>query len=339
MSQPVLRLGLIGYGTVGHAFARALAASHDRIALRLPARLQLTRVAVRQPDRIRNLVPDARVCDDAASVAADPSLDLIVEASGDPTASAWLRAGLQRGAATISANKQTIAASLPLLRALAERHPLFHCEGAVAAAVPIVRALRDSLDGEEILDIRGILNGTTTFLLSEIEQGGSFREALGTAVALGLAERNSTADLSGADAAAKLAILATIAWRVPVTSDQVAVRGIDDRVTDAARVAFENGRRLRLVAEAWHDTALRLVVEPRTLDAGDPLASVTGVTNAVELHAALAGQLRWFGPGAGGDRTASALLGDVFTAVRALTGRRHHVAAEASGATSGRAAA
>ena len=339
MAQPVLRLGLIGYGTVGHAFARALAESHDRIARRLPARLHLARIAVRHPDRQRGLTHDAQVCDDAASVAADPSLDLIVEATGDPTASAWLRASLQRGAATISANKQTIAASLPLLRALAERHPLFQCEGAVAAAVPIVRALRDSLDGEEILDIRGILNGTTTFLLSEVEQGGDFHEALGAAVTLGLTERNSTADLSGADAAAKLAILATIAWRAPVTSDQVRVRGIDERVTDAARVAFENGRRLRLVAEAWHDNALRLVVEPRTLDASDPLATVTGVTNAVELHAALAGQLRWFGPGAGGDRTASALLGDVFTAVRALAGTTREPLTEPAIVTGERVAA
>jgi homoserine dehydrogenase len=317
MGTPVLRLGLIGYGTVGRAFARALIESHDRIARRLPARVQLARVAVRRPDRVRDLAPDVRLGDDPLSVALDPSLDLIVEATGDPGAATWLRASLDRGAATISSNKQTIASSVELLGALADRHPLFQCEGAVAAALPIVRALRDSLDGEEILDIRGILNGTTTFVLSEVERGASFHEALGSAVRLGLAEPQATADLSGQDAAAKLAILATIAWRKPVTSDQVHVRGIDARIAEKARLAVENGRRIRLVAEAWHDVALRLLVEPRALDADDPLASVTGVTNAVELHAALAGQLRWFGPGAGGDRTASALLGDVFAAVRA----------------------
>lgn len=316
MAQPVLRLGLIGYGTVGHAFARALRESEDRIARRLPARVQLARIAVRGPDRVREHEPDVLVSDDPMSVAGDPSLDLIVEATGDPAASEWLWAALERGAATISANKQAIATSIPLLAALADRHPLFHCEGAVAAALPIVRALRDSLDGEEILDIRGILNGTTTFILSEVERGATFDDALGAAVSLGLAEPHATADLSGRDAAAKLAILATIAWRTPVTSDRVHVRGINERIAAPARQALENGRRIRLVAEAWHDVALRLLVEPRALDADDPLASVTGVTNAVELHAALAGQLRWFGPGAGGDRTASALLGDVFGAVR-----------------------
>jgi homoserine dehydrogenase len=321
MSQPVLRLGLIGYGTVGRAFARALLESHDRIARRLPASVQLARIAVRHPDRVRALAPDLRICDDPFGVASDPSLDIVVEATGDPVASTWLLTSLARGAATISANKQTIASSVPLLTALADRHPLLHCEGAVAAALPIVRALRDSLDGEEILDIRGILNGTTTYLLSELEQGRTFDEALGRAVSAGLAEAQPTADLSGADAAAKLAILATIAWRAPVTRDQVRVRGIDKRIAEPARVAYANGRRIRLVAEAWHDSALRLVVEPRALDADDPLATVTGVTNAVELHATLAGQLRWFGPGAGGDRTASAILGDLFAAVRSCVAR------------------
>jgi len=316
MSHPVLRLGLIGYGTVGHAFARALLESQDRIARRLSARVQLTRLAVRHPDRVRVHAPAFRVCDDPLGVASDPSIDIIVEATGDPGASTWLLTSLARGAATISANKQAIASSPSLLGALADRHPLLHCEGAVAAALPIVRALRDSLDGEEILDIRGILNGTTTFLLSEVEQGHTFEEALGAAVRAGLAEAEPTADLSGADAAAKLAILATMAWRTPVTRDQVRVRGVDKRIAEPARVAFANGRRIRLVAEAWHDSALRLVVEPRALDANDPLATVTGVTNAVELHATLAGQLRWFGPGAGGDRTASAILGDLFAAIR-----------------------
>jgi homoserine dehydrogenase len=314
----VLRLGLIGYGTVGHAFARALLASSERIEHRLPARLQLARIAVRHPDGHRSTVAPVPVTDDATSIAADPSIDVVVEATGDPLASGWLRTALQRGAAAISVNKQAIASSLPLLQALADRHPLFHCEGAVAAALPIVRALRDSLDGEEILDLRGVLNGTTTFILSEVERGRDFADAIGAAAALGLAEPGAHDDLSGADAAAKLAILASIAWRRPVLRSAVRVRGIDARSVAAARAAVARGQRLRLVAEAWTDESLRLLVEPRVLDASDPLASVTGATNAVELHAALAGQLRWFGPGAGGDRTASAVLGDVFAAVRAI---------------------
>ena len=327
MATPVLRLGLIGFGTVGHAFARGLAQSAERLALRLPARIRLTRVAVRHPDRLRDAWPDLRVCDDAASIASDPSIDLVVEVSGAPAASAWLSKSLLRGAATISANKQAVASSLPLLQALADRHPLFHCEGAVAAAIPIVRSLRDALDGEDILDIRAILNGTSTFILSEVERGAEFAAAQARAEALGFSERGCAADTDGTDAAAKLAILATTAWRTPLTRDRVSVRGFDERIVTQARQAFTAQRRVRLVAEAWVANGTRLVVEPRVLDADDPLATVTGVTNAVELTAVLAGQLRWFGPGAGGDRTASALLGDVLAGARALLARSHGRAA------------
>ncbi|MGQ0648870.1 MAG: homoserine dehydrogenase [Gemmatimonadaceae bacterium] len=321
MAHPVLRVGLIGFGTVGQAFARSLAQSADRLAARLPARLRLTRVAVRCPDRIRAAWPELRIGDDPVSVAHDPALDVLVEASGADAASSWLHAALTRGAATISANKQAVATSLPLLQALADRHPLFHCEGAVAAAIPIVRALRDALDGEDILDIRGILNGTSTFVLSEVERGADFAAAFGRAESLGFAERGNRSDVDGSDAAAKLAILATTAWRTPLTRDRVRVRGFDERIVPQARQAFASQRRVRLVAEAWIANGPKLVVEPRVLDADDPLATVTGVTNAVELTAVLAGQLRWFGPGAGGDRTASALLGDVLAGARALLAR------------------
>lgn len=321
MAQPVLRVGLIGFGTVGQAFARGLAQSADRLATRVPARIRLTRVAVRHPDKVRPAWPELRIGDDPGALAADPSLDVVVEVSGAPAASEWLRTALARGAAAISANKQAVASSIPLLQALADRHPLFHCEGAVAAAIPIVRSLRDALDGEEILDLRGILNGTSTFVLSEVERGADFAAALARAESLGFAERGSTADVDGSDAAAKLAILATTAWRTPLTRDRVRVRGFDERIVPQARQAFAAQRRLRLVAEAWIANGPRLVVEPRVLDGDDPLATVTGVTNAVELTAVLAGQLRWFGPGAGGDRTASALLGDVLAGARALLGR------------------
>jgi homoserine dehydrogenase len=321
MAHPVLRVGLIGFGTVGQAFARGLAQSADRLATRLPARFRVTRVAVRTPDRVRAAWPDLRIGDDPSALAGDPSIDVVVEASGAESAGTWLRTSLARGAVTVSANKQAVASSLPLLQALADRHPLFHCEGAVAAAIPIVRSLRDALDGEEILDIRGILNGTSTFVLSEVERGADFAAAFARAASLGFAERGSRSDLDGSDAAAKLAILATTAWRTPLTRERVRVRGLDERITARARQAFASQQRVRLVAEAWQAGGARLVVEPRVLDADDPLASVSGVTNAVELTAVLAGQLRWFGPGAGGDRTASALLGDVLAGSRALLAR------------------
>jgi len=320
MALPVLRVGLIGNGTVGSAFTSALAANQDRLAQRLGARLRLSQVAVRHPERHRASLDGVRVHDDAASLACDPTVDIVVEASGAHDAAQWLHRALLRGAATVSANKHAIACDPDLLVLLAERHPLLHCEAAVAAALPIVRALRDSLDGEEIHNLRGVLNGTTTFILSQIERGARFGEALALAQELGYAEADATSDLSGRDAAAKLAILATLAWRRPVTARDVSTRGINENIVDVVRVAREHGSRVRLVAEAWEDESLQLRVEPRVLHPSDVLARAEDVVNVVEVQSALAGPLVWYGAGAGGARTASALLGDLLIASRALVG-------------------
>jgi homoserine dehydrogenase len=321
MAVPVLRLGLIGHGTVGQSFTHHLVDATARIERRTGARVQLTRLAVRDPDRVRNVPRQVRVDNDPLQLALDPSLDLVVEASGARDAGNWLQAALTRGAAVITANKQAVATSNVLLQALAHRHPGLFVEATVAAAIPIVRTLRDSLQGEEVRAIRGILNGTSTFVLSAVEQGASWDAAVAAAEAAGFAERGSTADFDGTDAAAKLAILATIAWRTPVNGARVRVRGLDARAVTAARAAAAKGQRLRLVAEAWTHSGGHLLVEPRVLEAHDPLSRVDNATNAIELEAALAGQLRWFGPGAGGVRTASALLADV---AQAAAGRVRH---------------
>lgn len=320
MALPVLRVGLIGNGTVGSAFATALEASQERLTQRLGARLRLTQVAVQHPERHRGTLAGIRLHDDAESLAADSSIDVVVEASGAPEASQWLRRAIGRGAAAVSANKQAIAADRALLQALADRHPLLHCEAAVAAALPIVRALRDSLDGEEIHNVRGVLNGTTTYILSQIEHGARFRDALALAQEHGYAEADAEADLSGRDAAAKLAILATLAWRRPVTVHDVHTKGINGNIVDVVRVAREHGSRVRLVAEAWEDVTLHLRVEPRILHPRDVLARAENVVNVVEVQSALAGPLVWYGAGAGGARTASALLGDLLAASRAVIG-------------------
>ncbi|MBK6843471.1 MAG: homoserine dehydrogenase [Gemmatimonadetes bacterium] len=320
MALPVLRVGLIGNGTVGSAFATALDANQERLAQRLGARLRLTQVAVRHPDRHRGTLAGVRIHDDAESLANDASVDLVVEASGSPDAATWLRRAIARGAAAVSANKQAIAADRVLLQALADRHPLLHCEAAVAAALPIVRALRDSLDGEEIHNVRGVLNGTTTYILTQIERGARFRDALLLAQEHGYAEADAEADLSGRDAAAKLAILATLAWRRPITVHDVDTKGINGNIVDVVRVAREHGSRVRLVAEAWADDTLHLRVEPKILHPHDVLARAENVVNVVEVHSALAGPLVWYGAGAGGARTASALLGDLLVASRALVG-------------------
>lgn len=316
--RPTLNVGLIGCGTVGLSVARALRTSAARLTDRLGADVHLARIADRHPDRVRAAIGGVAVGDDPLALLHDRTIDVLIETSGDLAAADWIATALDRGTPVISTNKLAIASSLSLLSVVAARHPLFHCEGAVAAAIPLVRALRDSLDGDEIHEIRGILNGTTTFILSAVERGIAWRVAVDRAIALGFAEGSGEADLSGRDASAKLAVLATLAWRTPLTIDRVRCRGLDLRSESAAREAAQRGQRLRLVAEGWRDPAPRLLVEPRALELSDPLARADDVSNAIELRASLGGNLSWFGPGAGGDKTASAVLGDLIAAVQSL---------------------
>jgi homoserine dehydrogenase len=330
MSPVELRIGLIGCGTVGSAFAASFAERRGWLERIASARLRITRVAVRRPELRDPRRAPAPLTDDAAALAADPSIDIVVEASGAPNASQWIHTALDRGAAVVTANKQALARDPSLLAALAARSSRLYCEGAVAAAIPIVRALRESLAGEEIHALRGVLNGTTTYVLGRLEQQRPFDDALRDAQREGFAERDPADDLSGADAAAKLAILCSIAWREPVTLDRVRVRGIDPTVVETVDAARQYGGRVRLVASAERNGRLHASVEPLVLDASDPLATGSGVHNVVEVRTALAGTLTWHGAGAGGRSTASALLADTIAATRALAPRRthlHHVGA------------
>ena len=323
MAPVQLRVGLIGYGTVGSAFAASFAERRGSLEQITGARLRLARIAVLRPHLRDPRFTPAPLTDDAAALAGDPTIDIVVEASGAPNAAQWIRAALDRGAVVVTANKQALARDAGLLATLAARNSRLHCEGAVAAAVPIVRALRESLAGEEIHALRGVLNGTTTYVLGRLEQQRPFADAVSDAQQNGFAERDPSDDLSGVDAAAKLAILCSIAWREPVTLDRVRVRGIDPSVADTVHAAREYGGRVRLVAHAERNGKLHASVEPVVLDGADALAAGTGVHNVVEVRTALAGTLTWHGAGAGGRSTASALLADTIAATRTLSATRH----------------
>ena len=318
MSPVELRLGLIGCGTVGSAFAASFAERRVTLEQITGIRLRIARIAVLRPHLRDPRLAPAPLTDDAAEIAADPAIDIVVEASGAPNASRWIHTALDRGATVITANKQALARDPGLLARLATPDPRLHCEGAVASAVPIVRALRESLAGEEIHALRGVLNGTTTYVLGRLEQQRAFADAVHDAQREGFAERDPSDDLSGADAAAKLAILCSIAWRVPVTVDRVRVRGIDPSVAETIDAAREYGGRVRLVATAEQNGRLHASVEPLVLDGADPLATGTGAHNVVQVRTALAGTLTWHGAGAGGRSTASALLADTLAAIRTL---------------------
>ena len=321
MSPVELRLGLIGCGTVGTAFASSFAERRTSLEHLTSSRLRLARIAVLRPHLRHPRQALGALTDDAAAIAADPSIDIVIETSGAPNAAHWIRTALDRGAAVVTANKQALARDPYLLATLADPGSRLHCEGAVAAAVPIVRALRESLAGEEIHGLRGVLNGTTTFVIGQLEQRRQFAEAVSDAQRAGFAERDPTDDLSGADAAAKLAILCSIAWKEPVTLDRVRVRGIDASLAETVDAAWCRGARVRLVATAERNGQIHASVEPTVLDAGDALATGTGVHNVVEVRAALAGTLTWHGAGAGGRSTASALLADTIAAARVYSTR------------------
>ncbi|MGQ0640398.1 MAG: homoserine dehydrogenase [Gemmatimonadaceae bacterium] len=322
MSPPELRIGVIGYGTVGRSFIEAFASRRCALEQAAQTRLTLVEVAVREPRGDLTLA-GARLHNDAAALAYNPAIDIVVEVSGAAEAGDWIVAALTRGAAVVTANKRALATHPALLLALAQRRAGLYCEASVAAAVPIIRALRDSLEGEEVRAIRGVLNGTTTHVLSAIERGHSFVGALADARRQGICEGDARLDLSGIDAAHKLAILCTLAWSAPFPIEGVNVDGIGMTIEESVRRAANRNTRVRLVAAAaQRDGVVSASVRPATLAGDDPLAAATGVANVVEVETALAGTLRWTGPGAGGPATASALLADTLAAARWLTPSR-----------------
>lgn len=321
MNAHEIRVGLIGCGTVGSAFCRALAERREAVAARHGVLLTLAEIGVSRPELPRPEAGDARVHGDPMAVAENPALDIVVEASGAAAAATWLRKAYARRAHVVTANKHALAGDGFLLGALARHDPRLLCDAAVCGAVPIARALRESLAADEVREIRGILNGTTTFVLSRLEEGGTFAESVREAQSAGYAEPDPGYDLSGQDAAAKLAILLTLAWREPIGIDRIDVAGLDEKVEDIVRTAVTDGGRVRLVAQGSRTGDPSAWVAPAVLAHSDPLFAATGVENVITVEADLAGRLVWRGAGAGGRATASALLADATQAARALARR------------------
>jgi homoserine dehydrogenase len=318
-SLPPLRLALLGAGTVGSAVAHRLYERRQRYADVLGRPLELAGVAVRDAGRDRPGIDPALLTSDAAALAA--RADVVVEVMGGlEPAGELIGSALRRGAQVVTANKQLIARRGPELEALAaQTGGGLHYEAAVMAAVPVLAVVREALAGDEVLGIRGVVNGSTNYVLDLVaREGVPFADAVRQAGELGYLEADPTEDLEGLDAAAKIVILARTAWGLPVALEDVAVTGISG-LTDAD-FADAAGRDevLKLVATAARDDqrGVRVEVAPRSLPAQDPLAQVRGGTNILEVDAVSAGPLRLVGAGAGGEETASAVLGDVLRAAR-----------------------
>jgi homoserine dehydrogenase len=315
-----VRVGVLGYGNVGAAVVALIAENGDTIAARTGLRLEVTRVAVRDLSKARTGF--SGFTDDAVSVVNDPEVDLVVEVIGglDPARELVL-AALKAGKPVVTANKELMAAyGAELFDAAAKAGVDLLFEAAVAGAIPLIRPLRESLAGDRIKRVLGIVNGTTNFILTRMtESGQTFAEALAEAQALGYAERDPTADVEGHDAAAKASIIASLAFGVRVVAGDVYREGITGVSADDIRMAGRLGYVVKLLAviDAVNgEVAVR--VHPAMVPAAHPLASVRESFNAVFVEGAAAGELMFYGRGAGGRPTASAAMGDVIDAAANL---------------------
>jgi homoserine dehydrogenase len=321
--ERTLRVGLLGGGTVGSAVARLLDEQAGDIAMRAGCRIEVTRVAVRDLDRPRDapLGRDAFTTD-VASVVDDPSIDIVCELlGGDEPARTLILRALANGKPVVTANKELLAADgKELFDAADDADVDLYFEAAVAGGIPLIRPMKESLTGERVTRIMGIVNGTTNYILTQMSaHGWSFDDALAEAQRLGYAEADPAADVDGSDAAAKCAILASIAFNSRVVTGDVYREGIA-RVTptdiaDAARLGYV----VKLLALAeLEDGEVCARVHPAMIPAAHPLASVRDAFNAVFVEGPRVGELMFYGPGAGGDATATAVVGDLVAVARHL---------------------
>ncbi|ALX04386.1 homoserine dehydrogenase [Aeromicrobium erythreum] len=324
-SDRPLKVALLGCGVVGSEVARLLTRDGDELARRIGAPIELVGIAVRRLGRARDLdLPAELFTTDAHALVARGDLDVVVEVIGGiEPARELILAALEHGASVVTANKALLAedgAHLFEAAEKAERDIAF--EAAVAGAIPIIRPLQESLAGDAVQRVLGIVNGTTNFILDAMTTtGAGFSDALDEAQRLGYAEADPTADVEGFDAAAKAAIIASLAFHTRVTIGDVHREGITDVTAADVRSADEMGCVVKLLAicekiSTPDGDAVSARVHPAMIAKSHPLASVRGAFNAVFVESESAGQLMFYGPGAGGAPTASAVLGDLVSVAR-----------------------
>jgi len=344
-----MKVAVLGCGSVGSQVVRLLAEQADDLEARVGAPVELVGVAVRRIDAPRDVeVPEGLLTTDAAGLVARDDVDLVVEVIGgiEPARTLILSA-LEHGKSVVTANKALLAEDGPTLFEAADKadRDLYY-EAAVAGAIPILRPLRESLAGDRVTRVIGIVNGTTNFILDKMDTSGAgFHEALEEAQELGYAEADPTADVEGFDAAAKAAILASLAFHSRVTAADVHREGISEVTAADVASAREMGSVVKLLAIAElvstsstgggaggldsdggfvtgarapssTTEAVAVRVHPAMIPRSHPLASVREAYNAVFVESEAAGQLMFYGPGAGGAPTASAVLGDLVTVAR-----------------------
>ncbi len=329
MTAHVVRIGVIGHGTVGAAFVKLVKQQSDTIAARSGVRLEIARVAVRNTAaHAGSLVADV-LTQDADFVVSDPTVDLVVELMGGiDEARALILKALASGKPVVTANKALIATHGAELFAAADKSGIdLLFEAAVCGGIPLIRPLRESLRGEPIRRVLGIVNGTTNYILTKMsEDGASYADALAGAQQLGYAESDPTADVEGLDAAAKISIIASIAFGANVVAGDVYSEGITKITAADIAIAHRLGYAVKLLAIAELEKSSGSVsvrVHPAMVPHHHPLASVRDAFNAVVVDGEASGSLMFYGRGAGGDPTASSVLGDVIDAAINLNKGAH----------------
>ena len=319
MASVDVPVALLGYGTVGAAVDRLLTDNADDIERATGHRLRVVRALVRDGDRERSFAPSGGVLTtDFAAIRDDPEIAVVAEVMGGiEPARGYVLELLAAGKPVVTANKQLIAQrGAELFPAASAAGVQLRFEASVCAAIPVIKVLREALVVSNVHRVLGIVNGTTNYILTKMEEGETYEGALAEAQRLGFAEADPTEDVSGADAAAKMAILATIAFGSRVTLDEVAFEGIESIVPGHIRAADEMGMVVRLVGSATlADGAVDVRVQPSLVDRHHPLAAIEGAFNAVMLEGDAIREITLEGPGAGGIETASAVVADMVSIV------------------------
>jgi homoserine dehydrogenase len=319
MASVDVPVALLGYGTVGAAVNRLLVESGDEIERATGHRLRVTRALVRDLEKERDFrAADGILTNDFRSILEDDRVALVAEVMGGvEPAGGYVLDLLRAGKPVVSANKQLLARrSADLFAAASERGVQLRFEASVCAAIPVIKVLRESLVVSNVHRVLGIVNGTTNFILTRMEEGATYGDALAEAQRLGYAEADPTDDVSGADAAAKMAILATVAFGSRIELGDVAYEGIEQLKPEHVAAARELDTVVRLVGSATLvDGAVDVRVGPAFVDGHHPLAAVEGAFNAVMLQGDAIREITLEGPGAGGVETASAVVADMVSVV------------------------
>jgi homoserine dehydrogenase len=316
-----LKVGMLGCGVVGSQIARLLVENKSDLTSRAGANLELVKVAVKNINTKREGISSSLLTDDAKSVVNDPEIDLIIEVIGGISpAKELILTAIKNGKSVVTANKALLAqAGAELYTAADNANVDLYYEAAVAGAIPILRPLRESLVGDQVHRIMGIVNGTTNYILTKMDESGTaFDDALKQAQALGFAEADPTADVEAIDAASKAAILAGLAFHSRVSDADVYREGITKITASDVKVAKAMDMVIKLlaIAELTPEGEISVRVHPALISRTHPLASVRESFNAVFVEAKSAGQLMFYGKGAGGEPTASAILGDLVAVAR-----------------------